>query len=225
MAREVTEICINEHGDETHESWVVIRANRAQVMHGGGRGMWLFGSDISHQHVVTMEVARCSRRRQINHDYLHSEEVLLKLVMSQAQWGAFVSSFGDGTGVPATMEWLTGVGQVPAAPPESRFDESHEEVRQAGDRALEKISTAMKEVEEAFESGGRRVLREKLRTLHYAIENAPANMSFAAESLTEHVEKVIAGARADIEAMALAAVEHEELTTRALPRLSPGEES
>lgn len=209
MRREVVEIRLNERGGEQHDSWVLIRANRWQVIGGGAEGgARLFGSEITHQHIVTVEITRCSRSRDRHHDYLVNEEILMQIEMSMAQWGAFVSSFGDGTGVPATLRFLTGVGHVPEAPFESRLAESHREVREAADESLQKIMAARDDFEEAFERGdGRRALREKLRTLHYAIENAPSNMEFAAETLTKHAENVVAKARSDVEAMVLSAME------------------
>jgi hypothetical protein len=211
MTREVVEIRIDERGHETHESWVVIRANRGTTMGSVRDGARLFGSEIPHSSVITVTVARCSRERSLYHDHLYHEKTLLEVDMSEAQWGAFVSSFGQGTGVPATLKWLSGVGRVPAAPAESRLDESLAEVRAAGDRSLAGIAEALEEVEAAFEAGGRRLLREKLRTLHYAVANAPSNMEFAAESLAEHAENVVTKAKADIEGMVLAAAERGEL--------------
>ncbi len=204
---EATEIRIDEHGDETHESWLLIGANHVQ----SSPSQWLFDSEIAHQHYIVVTVTRCSRKRELSHDWLDDTKVLLKVAMSQAQWGAFVSSFGR-RGVPATLQYLGGIGSVPEAPAQSRFDESHAEVRQSGEKALGDISRGYDAVMEAFETGGKKALRETLRDLRYAIQNAPANMEFAAKSLTEHVENVVTKARADIEGMALSAAEHGVLT-------------
>jgi hypothetical protein len=201
--RETTEIRVDEHGDETHESWLLIGADRVQ-----SSGTWLFDSDIRHQHYVVVTITRCTRKRDLHRDWLHSTEQLLEMFMSMAQWGAFVSSFGDGGGVPATLGWLTGVGMVPGAPVESRLMESHAEVRGAANKAFDGVQKAFERLEALYDAkAGRRELTEAMRTLHYAIQNAPANVEFAAKSLTEHTENVVAKARADIEAWAHAAVE------------------
>lgn len=204
---QATEIRVNERGDETHESWLLIRAN-----HITSRGYRLFDSEIPHSRFITVTVTRCSRTRELNHDRLHSEKRLLEMDMSQAQWGAFVSSFGNGTGVPATLTFLAGEGQIPQAPAESRLERSMAEVRNAGEKALAKVSEDYDAVLDAFENGGRRALREALKTLGYALKNAPLNMEFAAKSLTEHAENVVTKARADIEGLVLAATERAELS-------------
>lgn len=206
MRPEPTEIRIDEHGDETHESWLLIHANR---MHGSTR---LFGSEITHQQCITVTISRCSRKRDLNRDWLHSTKQLLEMWMSEAQWGAFVSSF-HGTGVPATLTYLTGEGMVPQqAAVDSRLDKSLAEVRNAADKSLEEIKASYGKVMEAFETGGKKVQREALRDLGIRLGNAPSNMTFAARSLQEHVENVVTKARADIEGMVLQAQQQGALT-------------
>lgn len=219
MPRETTEIRIDERGDETHESWVLIRANHVQ---GGAR---LFDSEVNHQHFVTVEVSRCVRKRELKRDRLFAREMLLGLEMSQAQWGAFVSSFGQGDGVPATLSFLAGDGPVPGAPPESRLSESFREVREAGEEALASVEWSYAAVMEAFEHGGKRAQREALRDLGIRLGNAPKNMEFAAKSMAEHVENVVTKARADIEGMVLSAQERGALgESAAVFELESGEE-
>lgn len=188
---------------ETHPSWILIRFNT--VSH-GPPGADLFDSEISHQHTIQLTITRCERRRHLNRDWFHATETILEARMSANQFGAIVSSFGKGTGVPATLEYLDGV-QMPSAPVERRLDESHREVKDAGKTALAKVQAAEAALAEAYErKAGRKELTPLFRDLHFAIRNAPANMEFAAESLTEHVEKVVTKARGDIEGMVLNAI-------------------
>lgn len=222
MMPEVTEIRVDDRGHETHESWLLIRANNVSST----PGHRLFDSEIPHGHFIKVVVTRCQRQRQLNRDYLYQKEVLLEMAMSQAQWGAFVSSFGNGSGVPATLEFLGGQGYVPQAPAESRFDQSHEEVREAGAKALEEIQQSYERVMDAFENSGKRDLREALTNMKYVLRNGPLNMEFAAKSLTEHVEAVVTKARADIEGMVLSAMERGELPESAGAfQLGRGEET
>lgn len=212
MARETTEIRLDEKGDETHESWVRIGANKVQ-----STGTWLFDSEIKHQHFVMVRVERCTRKRDLNRDWLYNTTLLLELSMSQAQWGAFVSSFGQGGGVAATLEFLTGVGQVPQAPPDSRLAKSHADVRGAAAEGMAKVRMAL----EAYKA---RKTVGNLRSLEAAIGNMPSNMEFAAESLTEHVENVVTKARADVEAMVADAQRRGELSADVSPfQLGSGE--
>lgn len=202
MAR-ITTVTVAEDGGESHESWITLAASKVSAQ----PGQRLFDSEIAHNHYVTVTVRRCSRKRDLNHDWIHSRQTLMEVAMSHAQWGAFVSSFGEGNGVPATL-FYDQSGPVPQAPAESRLGESVRDVRDSGDKALAEIREGYEALEAAFERGaGKREMRDLIHTLKHRIGNAPANMEFAAESLTTHVENVVTKARADVEAMAIAAAE------------------
>jgi hypothetical protein len=196
-----TPIRIDEYGDETHESWLMIRANHV----GSSPGARLFDSEIAHLHFVRVTVTRCTRKRDLNRDWLHGTTYLLEMDMSEAQWGAFVSSFGS-SGVPATLAFFNGEMVPGVADLDSRLARSHEEVRSAASRATEQVRAAQAAVDEAFQRGaGKREMRDLLRTLKIVTGNLPSNMEFAAKSMTEHVENVVTKARSDIEGMVVRA--------------------
>jgi hypothetical protein len=187
--------------EETHPAWGLIGANR--VSH-SPPGATLFDSDIQHQYSVVVRIATASRRRDLSHDWLHREDEFVEVEMSEAQWASFVSSMNSGQGVPCTIRRREDEVNVPGVYYAPRLQESIAEVRGAAERAVEKITKAFAEVEEAFDSNaGKKVLREKIRDLSFAIGHMPANATFAAESLNEHAENVVQKARADIEAMVL----------------------
>lgn len=210
----VTEIRIDEQGHETHESWIQLVANKVSAT----PGVRLFDSELTHNRYIQVGVHRCARKRDLNRDWVHTTELICELAMSEAQWGAFVSSFGGGGGVPATLTWLD--GPVPGFPFESRLDESHREVKDAGEKALKEIQAAYDELAAAFDEGaGKKVMRERIHHLGSRLKGGPANMAFAAKSLTEHVETVVTKARADIEAMVLDAEARAQLADAPAERL------
>lgn len=210
---EPTEIRIDERGSETHESWLLVRAGRVS----SSPGARLFDSEISHQHYISVTVERCKRERRNNRDWHFGTERIIEFDMSEAQWGAFVSSFGNGGGVPATLSFFCApddvpTGMIPQAPVESRLDESHKEVREAGAKAVEEIQQKVTAVVEAYErKAGRREMGPLLDSLKWGVEHLPGSMEFAASSLTEHVENVVTKARSDIEGMALMVQEAQAL--------------
>lgn len=210
---EPTEIRITERGDETHESWILVRASRIS----SNPGSRLFGSEIAHAHFVRVTISRCTRQRNLQRDWLHGNKTLLEFDLSFAQWGAFVSSFGDGSGEPATLAYLDvpedyPQGMIPEPANEtSRLGMSVAETKTAADRAFEEVKAAHAAVQEAFDrNAGKKEMRGLLRHLEIRMENAPKNVAFAAKSLNEHVENVVTKAKADIEAMAIAAAQSAE---------------
>lgn len=189
---------LDEHGSEVHPAFGAIRAARIS----SNPGAVLFDSEITHSHTVRVTVSGMSRGRDLNHDWLHADsKPLLEVEMSEAQWASFVSSMNT-SAVPCTIRAKETDWNVPGLEFAPRLAVSAKETREAATRAFSQIKAAMAALEEAQESkAGAKVIREKMRTLHYAIENAPANVEFASESLTKHTENVVQKARVDIEAM------------------------
>ena len=192
MAREMQEPTVNEHGAEQHPSWCLIGASRVSAT----PGAVLFDSEIRHQHYVIIRLTRADRRRDLNRDWLHGTQQLVEVAMSQAQWAEFVSSMNQGQGTACTLTY-EGVQQVPEFPYAPRMAESMAEVRGAADEALEGIREAFAKVKDKPNKGN-------IQHLEWAIKNAPSNMAFAAKSLAEHTETVVAKAKADLEAMVVA---------------------
>jgi len=180
----------DERGNETHPAFALIGASRVQ---NSAPGTTLFDSDIRHQHSIIVRIKRAERKRDLNHDWIHSRGELIEVELSEAQWASFVSSMNTGDGTPATLRWTAEDKQIPGLPFQPRLAESMREVRDAADKTFAKIADALAEYE-AHKTVA------NLRALRAAVENAGANLQFAASSLTEHAENVVQRARADIEA-------------------------
>lgn len=184
---------------ERHPSWVLIRANRGSI---SPPGAVLFQSDIRHRSTITITVQRAERRRRLHTDWLfgYNRRNLIQIEMSEAQWGAFVSSFGDGTGVPATLRYHDGV-EIEEPPFQPRLAESLAEVNRHTTEAWAEVMEHATAVEEAI--ADKKGVVSAVRTLINKIRQQPSNANFAAKSLTEHAENVVSKASADIEAMML----------------------
>ena len=202
MTREIATPTIDEHEDEVHPAFGMIGASRGSTSRPGAT---LFDSDIQHAHTVTIRLATGSRKRDLNHDWIHRKEEFVEVEMSEAQWASFVSSMNSGTGVPCTIRRRERDWDIPGLPYEPRLAESMEEVRAAGDKALAEIRAA-------FEVAQEKPTKANMRTLQAMIENATPNMEFAARSLSEHAENVVQKSRADLEAMVSAKAQQLGLT-------------
>lgn len=194
MRRAIEQPTVNQYGHEQHPAWGMIGANRVTAT----PGSVLFDSDIRHSQTVVVRLATGTRKRDLHRDWLHAEREFVEVEMSEAQWASFVSSMNVGGGVPCTIRRRESDMLVPEMPFESRMQETMDEVRGAAHDAAAKVA-------EAFAAYSERKTAENLRALQAAIENMPANVEFAAKSLTRHTENVVQKARADIEAMTAAA--------------------
>lgn len=186
---------------ETHPSWGLIRANNVRSTPGAR----LFDSEIDHGEYVVVTLTGAERQRKIGRDWIRNTDNEFEIAMSKAQWGAFVSSFGDGSGVPCTIQYI-GKERIEQSPNEGRLKLSVEETRAAADRAFGDIQDAYADVErlQAAKAPAKEI-KEAMHTLKARINNATPNVAYAAKTLAEHTENVVTKARADIEAMAIRA--------------------
>lgn len=206
--------------DETHPSFALASFSRVHGMPGAS----LFDSEIRHLSFVTLRITRASRRRQLNHDWIHPEGELIEVAMSHAQFGALVSSFGQGSGVPVTLHRIQG---KPIDPPTyaPRTAESLKEVGSATAGLVKDMREEVAAIRTAFDAkAGRKQMGDAIRDLELRVEQAAGNAVFVAKAFTEHVENVVTKARGDVEAMV------ELAASRGLPigdevkKLLPGNE-
>lgn len=211
MPRDTQAPTIGDDGRERHPAFGKVVLSRVSATPGAS----LFDSEIRHGTYVTVKVMGASRERTLNRDWIYTagSETLVEFALSTAQWADLVSSFGNGDGVPCTLQYSQADGVLPAIPFEPRLALSQAETRSAAHRAFEHI-------EEVFADVEAKPTKANLRKLRAAIENAPKNVEFAARSLTEHTEKVVTKARADIEAMLETAARSRGLAPAETPTLA-----
>jgi hypothetical protein len=200
--RETSPPTIDQHGSEVHPAFGMIQANR--VTYGGG-GAVLFQSDIRHGQTVRITVSGATRRRDLNHDYVHDNaRPVMEVEMSEAQWASFVSSMNT-SGVPCTIRRTETDWQIPELPYDPRLAHSMGEVKNAAAKVFGEIREARDAYEKTLaDKAPAKERNEALRKLHFLIENSAPNMHYAAKVLVEHTENVVQKARADIEAMVMA---------------------
>lgn len=187
--------------EESHPAFGV-----AVVTRGSGSARSLFQSDVLHHESITLSIQTARRGRDLNHDWVHSEKVLVEVEMSLAQWGALVSSVGIGSGVPVTIRRTEAQVFVPTLPYEPRFKASLDEVNGTVGKLLTRARETLSVLKEAIEGKqGVRVVREALRAHEGSITHAENTSDFAVKSMVAAGEKVASQVRADIESQILVA--------------------
>ncbi|SDH38420.1 hypothetical protein [Microbacterium sp. 77mftsu3.1] len=186
---------------ENHPAFAVAVVTRSQ-----GNGRPLFQSDIKHQHTVKLQIKTAVRRRELNTDWVDPQKVIAEVEMSEAQFGALVSSVGLGTGVPVTLRASESNYMVPDLPYTPRIATALDEVKEAVAKTLADVDAAVQVLAEAIaEKKGAVAIREAVATVKNRIENAPKNAAFAVTAVTEAAEQAVTQAGAEIEARTLAA--------------------
>ena len=188
---------------ETHPAFALAAVTRAQ-----GTPRTLFQSEIQHSHTVTLSIRRAERARQLNRDWLFPRQELIEIEMSEAQWGALVSSVGIGSGVPVTLRATESDPIVPGLSFEPRLETSVDEARAAVGKLLKEARESLAALVEAVETrAGSRAFKDALSRHQAVLRNAEANAAFAVKSLNEATENVLAQARSDFETQVLASAQ------------------
>lgn len=211
----------DERGDEHHPAFGVITVHDVSAT----PGAVLFQSDLRHGRYIALSIHEATRKRDLNHDWVHAGKTIIEVCLSQSQWAAMVASMGNGSGTPVTISHRERDGSVPGLPYQPRIAQSIDEVTDSTRKLLADLRAAFDELQ-ALEDGkaGIKERREARRKLGVKLANAEANSSFAVRSMASAAEKAVSQAKADIEvAVAQAATKH-GIETNLLDALGLGSE-
>lgn len=187
------------HNDstETHPAYAQISASRVS----GHK--FLYGSDFSHQHYMTITVRSSKRHRNLSNDWHHADpRGLITVALSEAQWATFVSTANVGFGVCCTLEDLNGKTvpgiDQPKAPRSNQFKQEMLAKMADAERAIAALKAKL---EDANLSGKART--ELLGLLGTVQSSYRSGMPFVAEQFEEHIEETTEKARIEISAYAM----------------------
>lgn len=165
----------------------------------------LFGSAIEHAGYLLIRIQTAF---EIDSGYSHkrpfADKVVAEVCVSEAQWARFVSTPNVGEGVPCTIRYMRSGDMV--APPEIENDSDH--VRRADDiqaRAKEMVAqfqAAVDELDKLAKAGkATKADLQRVRALFlHPVDYAGSNAKFFADSMTKHMEGVVADVKSEVDA-------------------------
>jgi hypothetical protein len=188
-------------GDKTysHPSWGVVHASRVSGWSN------LFGSNLEHQHYVTLSIGRAKKTVDSNGMERISGDMrgeLIEIKMSEVQWGQLLSSMNMGSGVPCTLERV-GYEYMPPAPVSEISENFHAAIK--GDietvakdflAAVEKIKARLQNDPRALGKGEREIM---VKDLHYAVKTLTDSLPFIQKMAEERIEEQVVSAKAEID--------------------------
>lgn len=209
MARDIQAPTV-ENGREFHPAFGAVEL----ININSNPGAALFDSEILHQHYVVMRIHTASRARGLHRDQISTEQRVVEIAMSQAQWAQLVSSANRGS-TPVTITWTREDGATPEIEYAPRMQETIDEVRAASEKVYQEAMAALRIAEE-------KPTKANVRAARIMLENATPNTVFAAESLASHVEKTVTRAKADIESLVADAAKRHGLNVDVDPNRALG---
>lgn len=190
----------------SHPAFGVMSAGRFNGRHGR-----MYGSPLVHNGGISISISLSDEYVNFSHsNYWERHKApgggtVVELRMSEAQWAAFISTLNVGSGVPVTLDYVR-TGPLERMP---HIDDISFEDKRAAD-----IGAKVKEQTEAMTKALRRFdelleqptvkksdLKELRSMLRQCGDHLASNTELAAKMLTEHQEKLIETAKAEVSAM------------------------
>jgi hypothetical protein len=185
-----------EQKNIVHPSFATVALNRVS-----STGTTLFDSPLKHQHFIKLSIHKAHKVRHLNQDWVHADEELVEVHMSEAQFANFITSSGIGGGVPCTLSRFDGMG-VPACPPEHARETYESEVKEDLKELTATLKGLVKLVDEITDKP--RLNSEDKAKLRDAAEDAymkvSDSMPFLHQQFTEKMDKTVSQASAEITA-------------------------
>lgn len=178
----------------------------------------LYDSDFDHNAFMTITIQRSQLTRSLSNDWHFARGELIQVALSEAQWATFVSSPNVGSGVPCTIQHIQGerVPQLP--PPAPRTKQFGAEVVKQMQAHLAQIDEALADIDSL---GLSKAKAEKVRAgLSGARASLTAGLPFIAEQFSEHMEKTVEKAKAEVHGYMSGAIQRaglEALTGGTMP--------
>lgn len=161
----------------------------------------LFGSNIQHQHTITLTIKQAENNRHLNRDWFHAKGQLIEIEMSGSQFSELITSFNMGDGVPCTIRQIGGKS-LPDPPYENPIDIFQKEFASKLNNLgvefksmVEDCMTMLKE-KSTINKGDRDFIANSISRLMQEIQS---NVPFIAQQFNESMEKTVSQAKTEIE--------------------------
>ena len=220
----------HRNGDTTihseHPAMAVVVVSRPSTT-----GTRLFGSEIAHQHFISVEVKRATMDRRMNRDWVHSEESIVEFSLSMAQWAQMVASVGMGEGTKVTLtrapEAGTPISRVPPIESDSIRDVFTREIGETAESASRDVKRVQDMIQEFLKPGAKKPGKADLEAMHstllYAGTHFESNMRCVMNSFQRAMEETTEAAKAEVEMFVSGVAQRaglESLRNGGLPALS-----
>jgi hypothetical protein len=184
----------------------------------GGHTGKLFGSSIkSHGTTIRLSVHQASYAHDLGRDWIHGDlSPIVEVEMSAVQFTELLTTMNVGSGVPCTIRHrMNDEGKISVIddPPDDEVEA--ERVRHYFRETMEKLASRLVELTDQVDkslskkSVGKKD-REAIRDITAMIvQDVEKNFPFVAESFQKVMDKVVAGAKAEVDAF----ISHMAMTT------------
>ena len=156
-----------------------------------------------HDQRIRVTLTKASVTRDLHNDWYMPEGVLFKADMSYTQFAELISTMNVGTGIPVTLRYIKGEGDMPPVKIHSRRTEFIDEFEQKNRESVQYANDLLTKLEKAFsekqplKAADRKEILDTVCKLRSEITS---NRKFAVEQFHEVTENIIVEAKGEVEA-------------------------
>ncbi len=182
-----------------HPSYGMVQFNRVS----GSRSR-IFGSSVTNHHsTIRLTIRRGQISHDLGHDSFFSNEDLIEVEMSPAQFVELLTTMNVGLGVPCNINFIQSDGSID--PPADEDVESDRVKTYFGDRVKETTDKLVAMGKRIHELGAKKRFNKSdvtslLESVRMFVQEMEFNMPFYVDSFGKAVEKHVAQSKAEIDA-------------------------
>jgi hypothetical protein len=186
-----------ERESHRHESFGQISFSRVC-----GRGVNFYGSELPQDNYITMEVKYSEINRELTQDRYYAFGVpIIKIRLSSGQFAEMITSMNQGSGVPCTIERLSGQKVQDLPIQESRKEFVHRKFDDRMKEFADKIRANQKNAKEIVKK--KTLSKQDIFDLTYQLEwlttEVESNIPFFAKCFQETMDEVVYEAKLEVE--------------------------
>jgi hypothetical protein len=185
-----------------HPAYGVIRCFETQ-----GGNLSLFGSDLKHNHYVTLEIAQAETKRTLSHEWHMGDSLpIIQVRMTHSQFVSMIQGKGAGAETPVTIAVapkLTELQEYPLIEPlESNVEKIKNELEEETIKRINDALESVKELEKMIENKtGIKLMREQVKNALQKLESVPNTLKYSIGQAKEEIDKISSQAQIDVECM------------------------
>lgn len=185
---------------KSHPSYGLVSFHRVSC---GGNKEKLFGSSILHHFtMVRLTIHEAELTHDLCYDSIFPRKQIVEVDLSAAQFAELLTTMNQGSGVPCTIRWREGVGEVEPPPDnEIEIDRVHESFKANMAERVEWLSERREELAGILEKKaiGKQDRLKISRIIEGVIAEFRSSAPFAVDQFSEATEKIVTAAKAEVD--------------------------
>jgi len=176
--------------EEKHETYGIVSVSRYTGF------STFFGSDISHSGGISLKIRTAVKERSLHKDWIHSDDNVVEISMSNNQFVEMITSAMNTEGVPCTFRVKNGkyVEQIDHI--QNKEEVYNEELAETNEGIETRLKELMSYVQEIKAS--KKVKDSLTRRVGVILSNLSSNFRFIKDSFKKETEKMVVEAKNSI---------------------------